>query len=83
VGGKNYEAVPADAKHGFTIAGVDQVWHPANATIAGQTLVVSGLEVSQPVAVQYGWDPPYPVCNLYNSSDLPASPFRSDDCQEP
>jgi hypothetical protein len=38
------------------------VWHP---------------DVECPVAVRYGWDN-FPLCNLFNSEGLPASPFRTD-----
>jgi sialate O-acetylesterase len=60
---------------GFTIAGDDQKWVPAKATIEGTTVIVSGDQVSQPTAVRYGWS----AGNLYNGADLPASPFQTDD----
>ena len=62
---------------GFTIAGEDQKFQPANATIEGDTVVVSSDVVAKPVAVRYGWAA-YPVVNLWNKEDLPASPFRTD-----
>ncbi len=62
---------------GFTIAGDDRKFHTANATIVGDTVVVSSDKVSNPVAVRYGWAA-YPVVNLWNKEDLPASPFRTD-----
>jgi sialate O-acetylesterase len=62
---------------GFTIAGADQVFHPARAVIRGQTVVVTGQEVPKPVAVRYGWAN-VPDGNLFNKAGLPASPFRSD-----
>ena len=34
--------------------------------------------VADPVAVRYAWAD-NPVCNLYNSAGLPATPFRTDD----
>jgi sialate O-acetylesterase len=63
---------------GFAIAGADQKWAWAKATIAGNTVVVSSDQVSAPVAVRYGWAN-NPNCNLYNKEGLPASPFRTDD----
>jgi sialate O-acetylesterase len=62
---------------GFTIAGADQNWAPADAKIDGNSVVVSSPQVPQPVAVRYA----YPVAegNLYNKEGLPASPFRTDD----
>ena len=62
---------------GFTIAGEDQKFHPATATIEGDTVVVSSDQVSKPVAVRYGWAA-YPLVNLWNKDGLPASPFRTD-----
>jgi sialate O-acetylesterase len=62
---------------GFTIAGDDKKFHTAEAKIVGDTVVVSSDKVSNPVAVRYGWAA-YPVVNLWNKEDLPASPFRTD-----
>lgn len=63
---------------GFSIAGADKRWVPANARIAGSTVVVSSSEVNKPVAVRYAWEN-NPECNLYNGAGLPASPFRTDE----
>jgi len=63
---------------GFAIAGADNKFVWAKATIEGtDTVVVSSPDVSAPTAVRYGWDN-NPEVNLYNSADLPASPFRCD-----
>ncbi len=62
---------------GFTIAGADRKFVWADAIIDGSTVIVSGPEVSNPVAVRYAWAN-NPVCNLYNQANLPASPFRTD-----
>jgi len=62
---------------GFTIAGEDKKFYPANAVIEGDAIVVSSDKVAKPVAVRYGWAA-YPVVNLWNKEDLPASPFRTD-----
>lgn len=62
---------------GFAIAGEDQVWHPATATIDGRTVVVSSPKVPAPVAVRYAWAD-NPDCNLVGRSGIPASPFRTD-----
>jgi sialate O-acetylesterase len=63
---------------GFAIAGADQKWYFAKATIAGPgVLHLSAPEVPSPVAVRYGWAN-CPPCNLYNREALPASPFRTD-----
>jgi sialate O-acetylesterase len=64
---------------GFAIAGEDRRFVWAKAEIAGENkVVVSSPQVPHPVAVRYGWAD-FPVVNLYNSADLPASPFRTDD----
>ncbi len=62
---------------GFTIAGEDEKFHPAQAEIDGDTIVVSSDEVPKPVAVRYGWLA-FPTGNLWNKDGLPASPFRTD-----
>jgi sialate O-acetylesterase len=62
---------------GFTIAGEDKKFHDAQATIEGDTVIVSSPEVTAPVAVRFGWAN-YPVVNLWNKDGLPASPFRTD-----
>jgi sialate O-acetylesterase len=62
---------------GLTIAGEDGRFVPANAEIAGETVIVSADAVPNPVAVRYGWAN-VPDVNLYNGAGLPASPFRSD-----
>ena len=62
----------------FVIAGENRVFHPATATVEGNTLFVSAALVPSPVAVRYAWaDNPH-GCNLINSTGLPASPFRTD-----
>ena len=66
----------------FAVAGEDKVFHPATATIEGDTVVVTSDQVSKPVAVRNGWKN-FPVCNLGNKAGLPASPFRSDDWLPP
>lgn len=62
---------------GFTIAGVDGVFHPATAEFDGDTVVVSSATVAQPRAVRYGWAN-VAFGNLFNRAGLPASPFRTD-----
>ncbi|HOE11045.1 MAG TPA: sialate O-acetylesterase [bacterium] len=64
---------------GFTIAGPDKQFVPAQAKIDGDTVVVWADGVANPVAVRYGWADNPDYCNLYNKAGLPASPFRTDD----
>ncbi|MEI6140507.1 MAG: sialate O-acetylesterase [Mariniphaga sp.] len=64
---------------GFAIAGKDHRFEWASARITGPyTVEVFSPIVSQPVAVRYGWGNNPDDANLYNSADLPASPFRTD-----
>ncbi|HQP98272.1 MAG TPA: sialate O-acetylesterase [bacterium] len=64
---------------GFTIAGADKQFVPAQAKIDGDTVVVWADAVANPVAVRYGWADNPDYCNLYNKAGLPSSPFRTDD----
>ena len=62
---------------GFTVAGKDRVFHPAKASIVGETVVLSSPRVPAPVAARYGWSN-WTEANLYNQANLPASSFRTD-----
>ncbi len=68
---------PASELHGFTIAGEDMKFMPAQARIIGDSIAVWSTSVANPAAVRYGWAN-NPDCNLYNKEGLPASPFRTD-----
>lgn len=61
---------------GFEVAGADGLYHPAEATISGSTVVVRSQDVKNPVAARYGWQP-YTHANLVNKANLPASTFRT------
>ena len=61
----------------FSIAGEDKVFHPATATIDGETVVVTSPDVAKPVSVRFGWNQ-IAEPNLVNKAGLPASPFRTD-----
>ncbi len=64
---------------GFTIAGEDHKFHWASGKVTGKnTLEVSSPEVLLPVAVRFAWANNPDDANLYNSADLPSSPFRTD-----
>jgi sialate O-acetylesterase len=62
---------------GFVLAGADGVFHPAQADVIGDTVVVNSTKVARPMAVRYGWAN-VPEGNLFNRAGLPASPFRTD-----
>jgi sialate O-acetylesterase len=67
-----------DRLQGFIIAGTDMKFHPAQAMIEGETVVVSSPLVPHPVAVRYAWADD-PEGSLINKEGLPASTFRTDD----
>ncbi len=68
---------------GFTIAGKDKKFHWAKAYIIGTDKVkVWSDDVSKPVSVRYAWADNPEDANLYNSYNLPAFPFRTDDWKE-
>jgi sialate O-acetylesterase len=62
---------------GFTVAGADGKFMPADAKIDGIHIVVSSPSVAEPKSVRYDWAA-YPDGNLYNADGLPAVPFRTD-----
>jgi sialate O-acetylesterase len=62
---------------GFAIAGPDKKFVDADAKIDGKTVVLSAPGVENPTAARYDWAN-VPTGNLYNTADLPASPFRTD-----
>ena len=63
---------------GFEIAGEDQVFYPANASIVNNKLVVTSDKISKPIAVRYGWKADNSDLNLFTKELLPVSPFRTD-----
>ncbi|UKM65565.2 sialate O-acetylesterase [Flavobacteriaceae bacterium GSB9] len=62
---------------GFTIADSSENFVPAKAEIKGNKIIVYNKNITNPVAVRYGWAN-IPKGNLYNAANLPASPFRTD-----
>jgi len=62
---------------GFEIAGTDGQFSPAQATIDGNTIVLTNTAVPEPVSARYGWENS-PECHLYNHAGLPASPFSTE-----
>lgn len=63
---------------GFEIAGADKQFHPAQAQIEGETVVVSSPSVAKPKAVRYAWADDPGNSNLFNADGFPAAPFRTD-----
>lgn len=62
---------------GFTIAGPDRVFYPAEAMVQNGKIIVFSPEVSIPLAARYGWAD-NPDCNLYGENGLSVAPFRTD-----
>jgi len=62
---------------GFVLAGADGVFHPAKASIDGETVVLEAPGVPVPKSARYAWAD-NPICNLYNQAGFPAAPFRTD-----
>jgi sialate O-acetylesterase len=61
----------------FTVAGDDRVFHPAEATIESNSVVVRSSEVLTPRHVRFAWHK-LAEPNLANKAGLPAVPFRTD-----
>ncbi len=62
---------------GFEVAGVNQIFKPANTKIIGNTMKLWSVEVSNPKYVRYGWSA-FTDANLINEAGLPASTFSSE-----
>ena len=69
--------IQGDKLKGFALAGSNHRFFWADGKIEGNRVILTSEAVKQPVAVRYGWAN-NPVGNLYNSAELPAFPFRSD-----
>jgi sialate O-acetylesterase len=70
-------AVHGDRLTGFAIAGRDEKFVNAEASLKGDRVVVTSPRVPAPAYVRFGWAN-YPVVNLWNADGLPAVPFRTD-----
>ena len=71
--------VRGETLRGFTVAGADGKFVPAEARVGGGNVVlISSPAVTNPVAVRYAWSSDPVGCNLYNEAGLPAAPFRTD-----
>jgi sialate O-acetylesterase len=62
---------------GFQIAGADRKFVTAHGRIEHNTVIVSAVNVPEPVAVRYAWTNA-PAASLTNEAGLPAAPFRTD-----
>ncbi|WP_083492767.1 sialate O-acetylesterase [Lyngbya aestuarii] len=69
--------IKGDQLKGFAVAGSNHRFFWADGKIEGNRVILTSEAVKQPVAVRYGWAN-NPIGNLYNSAELPAFPFRTD-----
>ena len=82
--GKGLRIHDGDKLQEFAVAGPEHQWHWANAQIKGRDrVIVWSAAVPRPEAVRYAFNsnPQHP--NLTNDTDIPASPFRSDNWPGP
>ncbi|HVU34580.1 MAG TPA: sialate O-acetylesterase [Opitutaceae bacterium] len=63
---------------GFSVAGSDRRFVPAEARIVGDTVVVASPAVTAPVAARYAFANDPVGLNFSDASGLPAHPFRTD-----
>ena len=64
----------AAAPASFELAGSDGIFHAANASISGASLVITSASVPAPTKGPYAWQP-FSTGNPVNSAGLPASTF--------
>lgn len=62
---------------GFEIAGEDKKYHPATASIKGNTIEVSAIGILEPKYARYAWKD-FIIGTLYNQEGLPASSFTTE-----
>ncbi|RRA47956.1 sialate O-acetylesterase [Acidipila sp. EB88] len=65
------------ALQGFEVAGEDQHFHPASASVEDGAVLVRGEAVEHPLFVRYAWPNSSLNANLFNAAGLPASTFTS------
>jgi sialate O-acetylesterase len=68
---------PAAGLKGFAIAGDDGIFHPAEAVVRENKVVVWRDGIARPQAVCYAWADNPEGADLRNRQGLPASPFRA------
>ncbi len=61
---------------GFTLAGDDGVYKPANCTVSGNKIFVSSPDVPEPQHIRYLWMNYSAEIPIYNTAGLPLAPFK-------
>ena len=69
---------PVGTHTNFAIAGSNKTFSWAQAKIQGNKVIVWDDAIPNPVAVRYAWGQNPAGEKLFNTEDLPASPFRTD-----
>lgn len=69
---------PVGTHTNFAIAGSNKAFSWAQARIEGNKVIVWNDAIPNPVAVRYAWGQNPAGEKLYNTEDIPASPFRTD-----
>ncbi len=79
---KNDKLISSKNVKGFSIAGADKIFYPANIEFRknGKQVILSSKKVRKPVAVRYGFEACF-ESNLETKSGLPISVFRTDQWQ--
>lgn len=72
----------SDALRGFELAGIDGVYHPAAASLEGESVTLSTPAVPAPVSIRYAWTDTGEA-DLENEAGLPALSFRTDAASAP
>ncbi|WP_310557872.1 sialate O-acetylesterase [Flavobacterium sp.] len=75
---KSSGGTPVGTHTNFAIAGSNKTFAWAQAKIEGNKVIVWNDAIPNPVAVRYAWGQNPAGEKLYNTEDLPASPFRTD-----
>lgn len=68
------DTTDGSAPRGFELAGADGVFHPAEAVLCGDRVLLSSSAAREPTSVRHGWAN-VPDVNLVNTRGLPAGPF--------
>lgn len=64
---------------GFSMTEDGKTWVWADATIDGDSVVLTHRDVKKPTAIRYAWGSRHSWANLFNKDGLPANAFRTDE----